>query len=157
KRIAQRVHAYANLLAYNLKKIGCDVGAGAFFDMVRVRPPTGIDAGSVLAKARKLNCNLRDFSDGSVGIALDETTTQTDIANLISAFTTASDAQLLIDFEDVIDESSIKPFARTSAYLTHPVFSRYHSETEMLRYIFTLMNRDLSLAQSMIPLGSCTM
>ena len=160
RRIAQRVHAYTSVLALGLKRLGHTVLTETFFDTLRVRPASGGPA--VIAAARAKDMNLRDFGDGTVGIALDETTTRRDLAALFEAFTPgvavgkggAFDADKLIAEADL----SLPPrFTRTSSFLTHPVFNTHHSEHEMLRYLFKLQGRDLSLAHSMIPLGSCTM
>jgi glycine dehydrogenase len=110
----------------------------------------------VLEAARKLNVNLRDFTDGSLGVSLDETTDRSLVRDLLAAFGGTGKE----DVDELVEKAhlSIPPaFARSVDYLKHPVFNRYHSETEMLRYIRTLEGRDLSLAHSMIPLGSCTM
>ena len=153
RQIAQRVHSFTAALAAGLKKLGHLVQTPVFFDTLRIKP-SGSSA-SVMQAALKLGINLRDFGDGTVGIALDETTRREDIADLLAAFggngSDTADSLLVGNVEVPA------PFARQSKYLTHPVFNTHHSETEMLRYIFKLMNRDLSLAQSMIPLGSCTM
>jgi len=153
RRIAERVHAYAAVLAKGLEKSGHKVHPGAFFDTVRVTPKTS--AKDVLAAARVRRINLRDFGDGSLGIALDETTSREDLGNLFAAF---GDASLSPDA--LLKEAALafpKELARTSEYLSHPVFHSHRSETELLRYINVLRNRDLSLAHSMIALGSCTM
>jgi len=160
KRIAQRVHAYAAVLALGLRRLGHTVLTQTFFDTIRVRPAVG--GNDVLAAARARDMNLRDFGDGTVGISLDETTTRSDIAMLLEAFTpgVAVGKGGAFDADKLLSEAALSfppRFTRTSAYLTHPVFNSHHSEHEMLRYIFKLQGRDLSLAHSMIPLGSCTM
>jgi glycine dehydrogenase len=125
-----------------------------FFDTIRVRPD-GLSADAVIAAAASRSFNLRNFADGTVGISLDETTTPIDVQVLIESFAGGSTYRLSID-ELAASRPSGLP-ERESAFLTHPVFNRYHSETEMLRYIRKLESRDLSLTHSMIPLGSCTM
>ncbi len=153
RRIAGRVNLFARALASGLREGGHDVLNEVFFDTLRVRP-SGKSAADVIRAARERGINLRDFSDGTVGIALDETTSRTDLAELCGIF--GVDA---VDPADaaVGDEAFTRAFARTSDYLTHPVSNAHHSETEMLRYMRRLEAKDLSLTTSMIPLGSCTM
>jgi glycine dehydrogenase len=159
KAIAQRVHAYASVLALGLKRLGHTVLTETFFDTIRVRPA---NAASVLAAARQRDMNLRDFGDGTLGISLDETTTRSDIAALFESFTPGAAVGKggAFDADKLLAEATqtFPPaLARATNYLTHPVFNSHHSESEMLRYIFKLQGRDLSLAHSMIALGSCTM
>jgi len=156
KRIAQRVRALTVLLADALAQLGHDAGQGVFFDTLKIRL-SKLSAADAIARALKANFNLRRYDDHTIGIALDETTSHADVLGLVSALTPdGASAAYTNDDEDRLTRLP-ENFARTSPYLTHPVFNRYHSETELLRYIFKLMSRDLSLAQSMIPLGSCTM
>jgi len=157
KRIAQRVHAFTALIAGGVKQLGHTVVTGdAFFDTVRIKPAGG--SAAVLAAANARHLNLRDFGDGTVGISCDETTTREDAELLLECFNAGKRPDFfdgkLLTANDLNAEQS---YSRQSGYLTHPVFNTYHSEHEMLRYIFKLMNRDLSLTHSMIPLGSCTM
>jgi glycine dehydrogenase len=152
RQIARRVHALTATLASTLARAGHAIAEGPFFDTIKVRP-SGRSAADVLAAARKQGVNLRDFADGQIGISLDETTTPADLSAIVSAFSPGTATAV-----DLHGASAFPaPLARTSSFLTHPVFNQYHSETEMLRYITRLQSRDLSLAQSMIPLGSCTM
>jgi glycine dehydrogenase len=156
RKIARRVHAMTAALATGVRRLGHGIEDGVFFDTVRIRL-NGLDPAAVMSAARNAGFNLRDFSDGSVGVSLDETTTRRDVEAIIESF--AGGATFRISVDQLAGEGGEIPanLARSSAFLTHPIFNRYHSETEMLRYIFRLMGRDLSLAQSMIPLGSCTM
>jgi len=153
RRIARRIHGLTSALAAGLERLGHQLPTAGFFDTIRVRP-SGLEADAVLNVARNSGYNLRDFGDGSVGISLDETTTRDDVQALIECFAGGSTFRVNVD-ELAGARPSIED--RTSDYLTHPVFNRYHSETEMLRYIRRLEARDLSLTTSMIPLGSCTM
>ena len=155
RRIAERVHTLASVLAARLEEAGHDVGDDEVFDTVRVRPIGGRKAADVLTAAVDGGYNLRDYGDGSVGVSFDETTTTADLLNVLGFFG-VTDADLSPGRLPAVPRLSSQ-FARTSEYLTHPVFHRYHSETDMLRYIFKLAGRDLSLAHSMIALGSCTM
>ncbi len=154
--IARRVHLLTRCLRLGLLRLGFDAGRAPFFDTLRVR--TSAEQGrAILARALAKGINLRSYDDGSLGMALDETTLPADLADLFEAF-----AGRPVPFtpEQLADEAEAglqAPHARTSRYLTHPVFSSHHSETEMLRYLSRLQGRDLSLAQAMIPLGSCTM
>ena len=156
RTIARRVHSLANALATGIRRLGHGVANVAIFDTVHIRP-NGLPAAQILSSARSRGYNLRDFGDGRIGISLDETTTRNDVEALIESF--AGGATFPIHIEQLAAEGAALPksLLRTSPYLMHPVFNHYHSETEMLRFIFRLMSRDLSLAQSMIPLGSCTM
>jgi glycine dehydrogenase len=155
ERIATRVHALASLLAAGLTGAGHRLVHAHWFDTLRIQP-TGLRAADVVAAARARRINLRDFGDGTIGIALDETAAAHDVDDLLAVFgVSGTSARALAE------TASAGPFPpglqRTSRYLEHPVFNSYHSETEMLRYLNRLEAKDLSLAESMIPLGSCTM
>ncbi|HET9947538.1 MAG TPA: aminomethyl-transferring glycine dehydrogenase [Longimicrobiales bacterium] len=157
RAIAERVRELTGVLSAGLGLLGHELLTDVFFDTVRVRPDD--DAGAILARAAALGINLRDYNDGTVGIALDETTRPEDVDDLFQVFNGGEapdfSARALTERGGA---PSLPPWAaRTSPYLTHPVFNRYHSETEMLRYLHRLESRDLSLTTSMIPLGSCTM
>ena len=155
RRIAQRVQTFARGLAVGLTKLGHRVGDAPIFDTLRVRP-VGRSVPEVLAAARSKCINFRDFGDGSIGISVDETTDMRTARDVLGAFGATGD----VDFEEHLSSTDFavpSSLARTSDYLTHPVFNTYHSETEMLRYLYALQQRDLSLATSMISLGSCTM
>jgi glycine dehydrogenase len=156
KRIAQRVASYTAILAQGLNSLGRQVVTAHAFDTIAVN--TGPDTEAVLERARAGGANLRRIAPTLVGVALDETTTRADITALWSWF--AKDGQALPEwapFEKGIDSLIPPALRRTSAFLTHPVFNSHHSETEMLRYIRSLSDKDLALDRSMIPLGSCTM
>jgi glycine dehydrogenase len=155
RKIAKRVHRLTIALRAAISRMGHDVPDQAVFDTLRIKP-NGLPAEAIVAAARSTGYNLRQYSDGTVGISLDETTTRADVERIAEAFAGGATFRLNVD-ELAAGGEFPAHLARTSAYLTHPIFNRYHSETELLRYIFRLMSRDLSLAQSMIPLGSCTM
>ncbi|HEU0052608.1 MAG TPA: aminomethyl-transferring glycine dehydrogenase, partial [Longimicrobium sp.] len=156
RRIAERTHAFARMLAEGVRRLGYTVAHDTFFDTVRVE--VGSRAESILAAARDRHVNLRGMEDGSVCVAFDETVGLEDLDDVLAAFNRGSTLPFeTISLADAVEIDIPEPFARSSAYLTHPVFNTYHSETEMLRYIRKLEGRDLSLAHSMIPLGSCTM
>jgi glycine dehydrogenase len=155
RNIARRVHRRALQLADGLRELGYDVADAPFFDTVRV------DAGSrravVLSAALEHGMNLRPYGETELCIALDETVTTGEVEQLLAAFAEAASTQkveVAADDDVAIDFGT---FERTSDFMAHPVFHRFRSETEMLRYIHRLESRDLSLVHSMIPLGSCTM
>ena len=158
RRIARRVHGLAALLAAGLKRLGHDVGHEPYFDTLRVRLAQPA-AGELHGRAVAAGFNLRRYDDPrAVGVALDETVCLADIRALLEVF--AGPAGLSFDLgelEEHADPAYRAPLARSTPPLAHPVFERYHSEHEMLRYLTRLRGRDLSLANSMIPLGSCTM
>ena len=156
RRIASRTHAHTAALALALRELGFELGDEPFFDTLRVR---GKNAGpEIITAAAALGVNLRAYDDNSVGVALDETTDETDLRNIIAAFSSVDPASVEVDdLFDRADTTLPAAFARTSDFLQHEVFHRYRSETEMLRYIHRLEAKDLSLNTSMIPLGSCTM
>jgi glycine dehydrogenase len=157
RRIAERVHRLATTLAAGLERLGHRVSAEPFFDTVRVEVVGGT-AAQVAGAAARRRINVRVIDERTIGISLGETATPADVADLWAAFDDGEGASL--SFDAVADgaESRIEDgFARTTPFLTHPVFSAHHSETEMLRYLRRLESRDLALTHSMIPLGSCTM
>jgi glycine dehydrogenase len=150
KAIAQRVHGLTVLLAEGLKKLGFDCGNEPFFDTLIVRAGNK-SARDIVKRAADRQINLRPIDESTLGISLDETVWPQDVDQLLSVF--GGSLQTPTNPKSAIPSE----FARTSGYLTHPVFNTHHSETELLRYMRTLESRDLSLAHSMIPLGSCTM
>jgi len=158
-RIARRVHAMARTLAAGLGRMGCELPDEPFFDTVRVGLAGRASADDVLAAAARRRINLRRLDEGTVCVALDEATTAGDLGDLLAVFAEATGATAA-GLEELYDESFVEAdprFARTSDFLTHPVFRSFHTEHEMLRYVRRLESRDLSLTHSMIPLGSCTM
>lgn len=152
--IAQNIHQLTATLAAGLKKLGYEISSENFFDTLRVElGNTRLDA--ILDAANERNINLRIFDNSNVGISLDETTTEADLIDLWQIF--ALKDQLPFTVEELTSSSPHISLLRQSKYLTHPVFNRYHSETDLLRYLHQLETKDLSLTTSMIPLGSCTM
>ena len=155
-RIAQRVATLTAILARGLQELGCQLLNTSAFDTLTIR--TAAATAAIAVKARAARVNLRLVSDDCLGVSLDETTTRADVEQLWSFFAQAGQtAPRVAAFENGV--ASLLPAAlqRSSAYLTHPVFNTYHSETGMLRYIRRLSDKDLALDRSMIPLGSCTM
>ncbi len=153
RAIAARVHRAATSLAAALRALGFRLSHQAFFDTLAVELEDPAVAVRVHDAARGRGINLRPLGPARVGIALDETVTAADLADLVSVFAAGSPAPRLEPAPDAIPSR----LQRTSAFLTHPVFHRHRSETEMLRYLRRLESRDLSLTAAMIPLGSCTM
>jgi len=155
KRIARRVAAYTAVLAAGLKQLGCTLAHDSAFDTLEVT--TGGRTERVMQAARDAGFNLRRASAASVGITLDETTRRDDIAALWTLFADGRALPSFASFENGVAPLFPADLSRRSAFLTHPVFNTHHSETEMLRYIRSLSDKDLALDRSMIPLGSCTM
>ncbi len=157
RRIAERVHAQAGLLAAALRRLGYRIVHSTFFDTLCVEVER-LALPRILDAARARHINLRTISPTRIGIALDEPTTLADLADLVTAFALNDVLPFMVEDLGAKPDSGIpEPLRRGSPYLTHPVFHRYRSETEMLRYVKQLEARDLSLAAAMIPLGSCTM
>jgi glycine dehydrogenase len=154
-RIARRIHGLARILATGLERLGHTIVHGAFFDTVCIDLDPA-EAARVHARAVDRRINLRAVSEGRIAVALDETATRADVGELLEAFALERSAPSLESIEPTGDAFPAA-LARGSSFLTHPVFHRYRSETEMLRYLKRLENRDFSLAHGMIPLGSCTM
>jgi glycine dehydrogenase len=154
QRIARRVASYASILAEGLKALGRTLVHDTWFDTVQVLAE---DRASILAAAEKMGINLRDASADSISISLDETTTRDDIIDLWTLFAGTKALPSFAAFESGVSLGIPDALQRQSAYMTHPVFNRYHSETEMLRYLRGLADKDLALDRTMIPLGSCTM
>ena len=159
KRIAQRVASYTAVLAQGLREMGVVVRSDTAFDALCI--DTGADTAGLAARAVAAGMNLRrfpDWGDTMTGVALDETTTRGDIRALWQLFAKPGQAlPNMAAFEKGIEPMIPEALRRTSSYLKHPVFNSHHSETEMLRYIRSLSDKDLALDRCMIPLGSCTM
>ncbi len=154
-RIAQRVHRLTAILAHGLRELGHRVLNGEFFDTISIH--TGERTGDVLRAARQARLNLREIDCTTIGISLDETATRADVETLWRAFAGGE-----VDFDFATMESETRPalpdsLRRTSEFMQHQVFHRYHAETELLRYMRKLGDMDLALDRAMIPLGSCTM
>ncbi len=149
KSIARRTHAAAAALADALRQAGHTVQHELFFDTLRVTPKGG-KATAIPACAEKAGVLLREFSDGSIGIALDETTDLAALNTLLSIFGAGP-------LKQIPPHPLPDGVRRTSPFLTHPVFNSHRTETQMMRYLRRLEGRDLALNHSMIPLGSCTM
>lgn len=155
RTIARRTHHMTAILAAGLTKSGYELAHNAFFDTITIN--TGDNTQALYAKAQAADINLR-LLDGQIGISFDETTTVADIDALFAIFDVKESVNAL-STDIAGNEFAAIPEAcrRTSRFLTHPVFNTHHSETQMMRYLKQLENKDFSLTHGMIPLGSCTM
>ena len=156
RHIARRIHRHAALLALGAERLGHSVAHETFFDTITVQL-AGISAEAIVGAAAERGINLRAAGETSVTIALDETVGAGDVQELLAVLANGAVPPTVDALDRDVDARFDERFKRTSPFLTHPVFSRYHAEHEMLRYIRKLEGRDLSLCHSMIALGSCTM
>ncbi|KAK2724230.1 hypothetical protein QYM36_000927 [Artemia franciscana] len=156
QEIASRVHNSTLVLAKGLRDSGNLIMNEVFFDTLKIMPKLGLD--EVKNRAELKQINLRYFDNSQIGVSLDETVTEEDVNDLLWVFGAETIADEISSKKDVLDRHiSHGPFARTSPFLTQKIFNSHHSETQIMRYIKSLENKDLSLVHSMIPLGSCTM
>ena len=155
KTIAQRVHRLTSAFADGLRKLDFELGTAAFFDTITVR--TGGRTDEIHAEARKQSINLRSVDANTIGVSFDETTTREDVEALWAIFAGSKAVPSFSTCESTAADRVPATLIRSSAYLTHPVFNSHHSETQMLRYLRALSDKDLALDRTMIPLGSCTM
>jgi glycine dehydrogenase len=154
KRIASRVSRLTALLASTLSRNGLMVNSSVF-DTLYVRT---LDTAAVVARANQKQINLRRFGDHQWGITLDETTRLVDVADLCEVLTGQKESLESLERQLATNQPALpEALRRTEPILTHPVFRRFHTETEFVRYVKRLENKDISLVHSMIPLGSCTM
>jgi glycine dehydrogenase len=155
KRIGAQVHATARLLERELVKLGLDQTNAVCFDTLCIE---GAEAAAVRRAALEARVNFRYRADGAINIAVDETTTADDVAAIVGVFAEALGRTAAADRSAWrLDVQVPVGYARTTPFLTHPIFNTHHSEIEMMRYIRRLERRDIGLDTSMIPLGSCTM
>ena len=155
RTIARRTHHMTAILAAGLTKSGYELAHNSFFDTITIN--TGNKTAELYQKAQQADINLREFSD-KLGISLDETTTIEDITALFNIFDIKEDVSALSAEIEQNEFATIpENCRRESSFLTHPVFNTHHSETQMMRYLKQLENKDFSLTHGMIPLGSCTM
>ena len=156
KNIATRINRLATILATGLQEKGAELANSTWFDTITLN--VGEDKDAILANGVEAGVNFRRDLTGQIGIALDETTTREDVAQLFDVILGADHGLDVAAIDAAISGQSYSDsVVRTSQYLTHPVFNKYHSETEMMRYIRRLEGKDLALNHSMISLGSCTM
>ena len=157
REIARRIHSIASWLDKQAAKLGYAEQNEAFFDTLRLRLPAHVSQEKLQTIALSKEVNLRYFENGDIGISIDEATTPTDASHLLMILGIAAE-ESVHETGDIPETSSLKEeMCRRSPYLTHEVFRLYHTETEMMRYIKRLERKDISLAHSMISLGSCTM
>jgi glycine dehydrogenase len=154
KNIASRVHSLAQGLAQQLESLGIQQVNEFYFDTLHL---TGFDANKLFELANKEAINFNYFTNGTVSISIDETTSVKDIQLIVQLFETLTGKKATALNTGIKNAAIPSQLVRTSAFLTHPVFHTHHSETQMMRYIKQLENKDLSLNTSMISLGSCTM
>ena len=148
KEIALRVHQKAKVVAHNLTANGFKLVENTFFDTLVIEVT---DANPIHKKALEHKFNFRKISNNLIGLSFDETTTDEDVKTILNLF--SENTSMSKNVDDVVPDNLI----RKSLYLTHEVFNSYHSETQILRYIRSLADKDIALDRSMIPLGSCTM
>ncbi len=154
ERIARRVHRLTAIAKAGLEHLGFAVKPSAFFDTLTV--DTGEKTAAIVARSRVGRLNLREIDGRTLGLSLDETTTRVDVETIWAVFL-GHPARFRADELEATGEAIPSALARTTPYLAHPVFNRCQSETEMLRYLRRLADKDVALDRSMIPLGSCTM
>jgi glycine dehydrogenase len=158
RTIAKRIHRRASLLDKALRQLGFNQVNDQYFDTLQVKlSAEELEKLHNIADSKQLNLNY--FVPGQVGISVDETTTVADVAQIVSVFAAITNGKQVqvAELDQQIEANITAKFLRTDAILNHPVFTKHHSEHEMLRYIKSLEAKDLSLCHSMIPLGSCTM
>ncbi|HEX6793880.1 MAG TPA: aminomethyl-transferring glycine dehydrogenase, partial [Casimicrobiaceae bacterium] len=153
--IARRVHRLTAILREGLLRLGFEVPTSSFFDTLVVA--TNASTQAIVARALAAGCNLRLRDAASLGISLDETTTRDDVGMLWRIFAGRNVDFDVDEIDAAVDDGYLPALARTSPFLTHPVFRTNRSETRMLRYLRRLADKDLALDRTMIPLGSCTM
>jgi len=151
KKIAERINGFAKVLEAGLKTAGIKTGKAPFFDTVRVE---GVDAAALCSKAESEGMNLRMLDAQTLTISLDETTNPEDVDTLLKIL---GGAKSVAEMSGSVSPGFDGVLKRTSKYLEAEVFNKYHTETELMRYMFHLQSKDLGLNTSMIPLGSCTM
>lgn len=157
KDIAGRIHATAGFVAQELGKLGYKQLNNNYFDTLRIELPANVSVQVLREIALECKVNLRYFDSGLIGISIDETTQPTDVGVLLYIFSGAAGKEYMLN--EAIPEKQYfdNKFSRTSTFLQQETFKKYHTETELMRYITRLGKKDISLAQSMISLGSCTM
>lgn len=157
KDIAGRIHATAGFVAQEIEKLGYKQLNRDFFDTLRFELPANVSIQALREIALECKVNLRYFDNGLVGLSVDETTLPTDVGVLLYIFSGAAGKEYMLKEAIPAKRYFDEKFARTSSFLQQEVFKKYHTETELMRYITRLGRKDVSLAQSMISLGSCTM
>ncbi|WP_350335962.1 aminomethyl-transferring glycine dehydrogenase [Coralliovum pocilloporae] len=155
-RIARRIHRLTRILAEGLRELGATVETCSYFDTITVRVPG--QAWRIAARAREKKINIRAVDADHVGISLDETTRRVEVERIWSCFSSKALSRVsIVALDETVEPVITGDLKRESPFLTHPVFNIYHGETEMLRYLRHLREKDIALDRAMIPLGSCTM
>ncbi len=155
--IANRVHSIAAYIAEEVENLGYRQINDNFFDTIKIEVPDNVRLSDIRRYSTELEMNFRYFKSGEVGISIDETTNMDDVNWILEVFSKANNKEVILH-ENVSELNTIDAtYLRQSSFLTHEVFKRYRSETEMVRYIKKLERKDISLTHSMISLGSCTM
>ena len=154
--IVERIHGIAAFLNEKLSKLGYVQQNKLFFDTLRLTLPEHVTAQKIRTIALSREVNLRYFENGDIGLSIDETTNLKDVNQLIAIFSIAAEMEV-VEVTDVPAAKISGEMARQTSYLTHEIFNKYHTESEMMRYIKRLERKDISLTHSMISLGSCTM
>jgi glycine dehydrogenase len=155
KTIARRVHRLTAIARAGLERLGYAVPTTQFFDTITVN--TGTKTRGIVDHGLAFGVNFRRVDEATLGISLDETTTRADVERIWQIFAGDDPAFTVAHLDAAVPSALPRALLRASAFLTHPVFNRCHSETEMLRYLRRLSDRDIALDRAMIPLGSCTM
>ena len=154
--IVERIHGIAAFLNEKLSKLGYVQQNKLFFDTLRFTLPEHVTSQKIRTIALSREVNLRYFENGDIGLSIDETTNLKDVNQLIAIFSIAAEMEV-VEVTDVPAAKISGEMARQTSYLTHEIFNKYHTESEMMRYIKRLERKDISLTHSMISLGSCTM
>ncbi len=158
KAIARRIHSLASLVSDELLAMGYRQLNESFFDTLTIALPESITEEDIRNHAEMREINLRYYGDGRVGLSIDESTNDYRVHELLALFAMAAGSSKVFMIDDLKEKITLREEQlRKSAFLTHPTFQRYHTETELMRYIKRLERKDISLAHSMISLGSCTM
>ncbi|MGL4292080.1 MAG: aminomethyl-transferring glycine dehydrogenase [Bacteroidales bacterium] len=157
KEIATQTHRLASSMAVELEKLGYRQNNTIFFDTLNITLPSNIDRNALRQMMEHENVNLYYAPDGHIGISLDETTTQEKVNLLLQLFARANGANMYSNETSFINEMIPGELKRSSPFMKQDIFNQHHTETELMRYIKKLERKDISLAHSMIPLGSCTM
>src|SRR5690554_777932 len=158
RKIARRIHSIASHVTAELSEMGYRQVNTAFFDTLKFELPKEVSTQDILNNAEMRDINLRYFDTGEIGISIDETTNDYRVHELLALFAMAAGSAKVFMIDDLPEKMTLKEGQlRKTDYLKHPTFNSYHTETELMRYIKRLERKDISLAHSMISLGSCTM
>jgi len=157
KAIAKEIHNHTNKLVIALEKLGYTIGPKVYFDTLHIRLPENVTKVKIQELSEAKDMNFRYFNDNFISLSLDETISRHDFSDIVEVFAKAVGKTTKMELPEWCDSPIDGFFARTSSFMEHPVFNSYHSETELMRYIKRLENKDINLTHSMIALGSCTM